>query len=67
MVLILTKELIFTAIAALVSILMLSFWYGYYKGKKRKEREENQGEAAVRKVLTNYCEKSTAHLLNNVT
>lgn len=65
--LVLTKELIFTSMVALTLTVAISFCYGYYRGKKRKEREENQGEAAVRKVLTNYCEKSTAHLLNNVT
>ena len=41
--------------------------YGFYRGKKRKLRGENIGEASVRKLLTNYCRKNTAHLLNNVT
>lgn len=65
--LILTKELILYVIVALILSLLLSLLIGYYLGRKRKEKEENQGEAAVRKVLTKYCEKSTAHLLNNVT
>jgi hypothetical protein len=65
--LILTKELILYAIGSLILALLLSLLLGYYLGRKRKQKEENQGEAAVRKMLTNYCEKSTAHLLNNIT
>jgi len=67
MVITVTKEIILAAIVVLGAIVLLFFWCGYYRGKKRIEKEENQGEAAVRKVLTNYCQKSTAHLLNNVT
>jgi len=65
--LILTKEIIITVIVFLGLTMMFTLGFGYYLGKKRKEKEENQGEAAVRKQLTNYCKKSTAHLLNNVT
>jgi len=63
----LTKEIITIALAASIVIVLISFGFGFYRGKKRKEREENVGEAAVRKLLTNYCRKSTAHLLNNIT
>ena len=62
-----SKEIILSAIALLGIVLLLIYWYGYSRGKKRIEKEENQGEAAVRKILTHYCQKSTAHLLNNVT
>lgn len=63
-------DLHLTFLVILGVTVILPFWYGYYLGSKkqaRKKKKENQGEAAVRKVLTNYCEKSTAHLLNNVT
>jgi len=63
----LTKEIITIALTASIVIVLISFGIGFYRGKKRKEREENVGEAAVRKLLTNYCRKSTAHLLNNIT
>lgn len=63
----LTKEIITIALAASIVIVLISFGFGFYRGKKRIEREENVGEAAVRKLLTNYCRKSTAHLLNNIT
>jgi len=46
---------------------LISYGIGYFKGKKRKKREENVGEAAVRKLLTNFCRKTTAHLLNDIT
>ena len=49
------------------AIILISFTFGYVFGKRRKRKEENQGEAAVRKVLTDYCRKSTSHLLNNIT
>lgn len=65
--LLLTKEIVLIALAALVAIVLITFGIGYFKGKKRKKREENVGEAAVRRLLTNYCRKSTAHLLNDIT
>lgn len=46
---------------------VFTFVIGFYLGRKRKNRKENEGEAAVRKLLTNYCRRSTAHLLNNIT
>ena len=52
-------------------IIIASFVFGYLLGrirsKKVKEKEENQGEAGVRKLLTKYCRESTAHVLNNIT
>lgn len=65
--LILTKETLITIIVILALTITFSLVFGFYLGRKRRNREENQGEAAVRKLLTNYCAKSTAHLLNNVT
>lgn len=46
--------------------LVLLFGIGFCLGKKRREREENRGEAAVRKSLVTYCRKSTSHVLNNI-
>ncbi len=63
----LTDEVILTAIISVVASILVSVIYGFVLGKRRKEKEENTGEAAVRRELTSYCEKSTAHLLNNVT
>ena len=40
---------------------------GYYFGFRRRKKLDNIGEAAVRKVLTQYCRISTAHLMNNIT
>jgi nuclease-like protein len=65
--LILTNEIIAIIIASLGLTILISLGFGFILGKRRKNKEENQGEAAVRKQLTNYCNKSTAHLLNNVT
>lgn len=57
-----------TTIALLVGVIVLvSFGIGFSKGRKRKRKIENQGEALVRKILTKYCKTSTAHVLNNVT
>lgn len=64
---ILTKEIIATIIVSLGLTIIISLGYGFILGKKRKDKEENQGEAAVRKVLTNHCKESTAHVLNNIT
>lgn len=47
--------------------LVISFVIGFAFGKKSKNKSENLGEGAVRRLLTEYCSKSTAHLLNNVT
>lgn len=65
--LVITKEIILSVLAVFGAISLLLFWYGYHRGKKKVVKEENQGEAAVRRLLTSYCRKSTAHLLNNVT
>ena len=65
--LILTKETLITIIVILGLTILISLVFGFYLGRKRKKREENQGEAVVRKLLTDYCARSTAHLLNNVT
>lgn len=64
---ILTTEIILTIVVSLGLTILISLWFGFILGRKRKNKEENRGEAAVRKILTNYCKKSTAHLLNNVT
>jgi hypothetical protein len=64
---VLTKELV-AMTAAVVSLAALSLVVLGYTLKTRKiERQENDGEAGVRKLLTDYCSRSTAHLLNNVT
>jgi len=54
-------------IIVLAVIVVLSIGFGYFLKKKKIYREENEGEAVVRKVLTEFCKYSTAHLLNNVT
>ena len=64
---ILTKEIIVTIIVSVGLSILFSLWFGFILGRKRKDKEENQGEAAVRKVLTNYCNNSTSHVLNNIT
>jgi hypothetical protein len=46
---------------------MFFFLSGFFIGQYRKSRAENLGEAAVRRVLVNFCRKSTAQVLNNVT
>jgi len=55
----------------LLSIIAISLVFGFLLGlrrkKKIKHKKENEGEAAVRKALTNFCKESTAHLLNNIT
>ncbi|KAF3978648.1 MAG: NERD domain-containing protein [Methylococcales symbiont of Iophon sp. n. MRB-2018] len=55
----------------IISIIAISLGFGFLLGlrrkKKIKEKKENQGEVAVRKVLTNHCKESTAHVLNNIT
>jgi restriction system protein len=63
----LDNELILYVTAGALLAILVSVLFGYHIGKKRKEKEENEGEAIVRKILTGYCEVSTAHLLNNVT
>lgn len=63
----LTDETLTIAIIAIVVVVVMSIRFGYSLKKKKIHKEENEGEAAVRRVLTNYCRKSTAHLLNNVT
>lgn len=63
----LTEESIVIVIIAFCAIVAMAIGVGYSLKKKKIRKEENEGEAAVRKVLTNYCRKSTAHLLNNVT
>ena len=55
----------------IILIIVISLGCGFLLGRRRKkkikEKEENQGESAVRKVLTNHCKESTAHVLNNIT
>ena len=46
---------------------IVAFAAGFFLAKRRKETEENQGEAAVRKMLVRWCRGSTSHILNNVT
>lgn len=64
---ILTNEIIVTIIVSLGIAILISLGFGFILGRRRRNKEENQGEAAVRKQLTNYCKKSTAHVLNNIT
>jgi hypothetical protein len=64
---ILNNDIISSFIAVLVMIVLVSMGLGFALGKSRKIKKENQGEALVRRVLTEYCKKSTAHTLNNVT
>lgn len=51
----------------IILAIVISLGFGFLIGRKRKKKEENQGEAAVRKVLTNHCKNSTVHVLNNIT
>ena len=46
---------------------MFLFLVGFFLGQYRKSRRENLGEAAVRRVLVNFCRNSTAQVLSNVT
>lgn len=63
----LTNE-VFMAIGSFVAlVVLLSFSFGFIRGKKRRLAEENQGEALVRKILTAYCRETTSHVLNSVT
>lgn len=55
------------ALVALVFLLLIVFWRGVKLGNRRKYKDEHLGEGSVRKLLTQYCAHSTAHLLNNVT
>ena len=52
-------------------IIIVSFVFGYLLGRRRIKKitykKENEGEAAVRKALINFCKESTAHVLNNIT
>jgi hypothetical protein len=48
-------------------MVLISFRWGFRRGQRKKFKEENEGEAAVRRSLSNYCKTSTAHVLNNVT
>ena len=63
----LTNEVISAIGLCLGLVLLMSFGFGFTRGKKRRANEENQGEWLVRQILTEYCSRSTAHLLNNVT
>jgi hypothetical protein len=53
--------------------ILLGLLFGYIVGKFSRQISENEygqaniGEAQVRQTLTNYCENTDAHLLNNVT
>ena len=62
-----TTEAIAAFAIAIGPIILVSLGWGFFLGKRRKKREENQGEAAVRKALADYCRVSTAHILNNIT
>ncbi len=57
------QEILLTIIAVFV----FGYLLGRSRAKKLKYKKENEGEAAVRKVLTNYCKESTAHILNDIT
>lgn len=48
-------------------ISLASLVIGFYSGRRKSQREENQGEAIVRKNLIEYCKQSTAFCLNNIT
>lgn len=63
----LTNEVQIAFILVIGFIASVFFGIGFAKGRKRKLKLENQGEAKVRRVLTEYCKCSTAHLLNNIT
>lgn len=67
MVLVLTIEAIAAIIVTSGVIISVSLGWGFVLGKRRKKKEENQGEAAVRKALSDYCNKSTAYVMNNIT
>jgi len=47
--------------------IVVSIGFGYRLKRKKIYRRENEGEAIVRMILTEFCKQSTAHLLNNVT
>ena len=51
----------------IILAIVISLGFGFLLGRRRKKKKENQGEAAVRKVLTNHCKTSAAHVLNNIT
>ena len=51
----------------IIIAIVITLSFGFLLGQKRKEKKENQGEAAVRRSLTNHCKSSTAHVLNNIT
>ena len=54
-------------LALIILIPLIIFGAGFYYGNRRKSWHENQGEGAVRQLLTEFCEASTSHFLNNVT
>lgn len=60
-------ETLITVTLAIIIIMVASFAIGYIKGRTRKLKLENQGEAKVRNILSQHCKSSTAHVLNNVT
>lgn len=61
-----TKSLLIAAVVAGL-VIAVSVRFGYELKRRKIDREKNEGEAAVRRALTEYCRKSTAHLSNNVT
>lgn len=50
-----------------IFLLLLIFFCGYAVGRPRRSNDENQGEGAVRKLLTHYFPDDSYHLLNNIT
>lgn len=63
----LSNEFLLSVVVGIVLIVFFSWLLGFLSGKKRKNKEENQGEFLVRGILAQYCKQSTAHVLNNVT
>ncbi|WP_428243523.1 nuclease-related domain-containing protein [Gynuella sp.] len=54
-------------VIALVILGSISFFLGYKRGNRRRKKDENLGEGAVRRLLVRYCQNSTSHVLNNIT
>lgn len=63
----LNQDLYLKLLVSFSFIALVLFSIGFYFGNRRKDRDENQGEGAVRRLLTEFCEVTTAHTLNNVT
>src|SRR6185312_4271363 len=50
-----------------IVVAIVCFWLGVLVGRWRRGLDENCGEAAVRRALTEHFPSSDYHLLNNVT